>query len=231
MVMKELSRTALDNGAPLNFLTQGFFREILTTGPLRKAVSRGYAKIARLLLDKGADHELRDEEEGHILIIPAMRGFRNVIQVLLEFGADINGGGTSSPLASAIVEGQTEMFFFLLERGADASFLNEISGANTLYWAVRNGYESMVRILHAHGMDFNVPRRSNLLVMEAMKGGHNTVAQALVELGATNLESGALSYAALDRAVCNIRKLVDQGVNVVDLCHMTEEASLSLQTI
>ena len=83
----------------------------------------------------------------------------NFARILLEEGADIDqGGGTWSPLVTAVFRRSHDAAKFLLQRGADIERMVPVRRDNldtvphsVLYWARRNKYDDMVQLLLQHG--------------------------------------------------------------------------------
>jgi len=96
---------------------------------LHLAVYASQAEAARLLIDRGADVDVRST--GSIARVPPLGTAAFVRSVplarlLLDAGADVNGpgGGGFTALHSAAINGDTELVELLLERGADTTVMN-----------------------------------------------------------------------------------------------------------
>jgi ankyrin repeat protein len=153
----------------------------------------------------------------------ARRGHAQVVTLLLESGADIEGGNGLSPLACAAFKGQDEMVRLLVERGADIE--GDTGGPGTaLFQAASQGHLSTVRLLLELGASVDAKtewRATPLLVATA--NGHLDVVVQLIEAGA-NLDctdrSGdtALHHAANNGSAAIVEALVKAGADraVVD---------------
>eukprot|EP00919_Chromeraceae_sp_WS-2016_P076936 GHVR01182052.1.p1 GENE.GHVR01182052.1~~GHVR01182052.1.p1 ORF type:complete len:116 (+),score=15.91 GHVR01182052.1:30-377(+) len=88
----------------------------------------GHTDIARLLIDKGADVNSRENDGYTPLIWASNRGHTDIARLLIDKGADVNSkdkDGTT-PLISASEFGHTEIVRFLIEKGADVNCHTEV---------------------------------------------------------------------------------------------------------
>ena len=58
--------------------------------PLRYAIRGGDAGVVKILLEYGADMDVKDEDGNTFLHRAAEKGHTKVVKVLLEYGADVN---------------------------------------------------------------------------------------------------------------------------------------------
>ena len=110
-----------------------------------------YQNVARLLLERGANVNIRDGKEGYPPICWAtLRGDQSMVKLLLEYKVDLNissvGGGT--PLAIAASEEDHPMVKLLLQHGADPNKIDK-DGLTPLNWAVSHKNLQMVETLTA----------------------------------------------------------------------------------
>ena len=122
---------------------------------LNGAAVFGSAGIVKLLLDRGADPNIRYEEPDTIgdfqtpALNAAWHGHVECLRLLLEHGADFNvqGGPFSrSPLLCAATTGSEETVQLLLAKGADLR-AQDWTGDGALDWARRRGDTSILRFL------------------------------------------------------------------------------------
>ena len=153
--------------------------------PLHFASQGGLFKVVQVLLTHHADANARDEDGWTPLHFASLYERFEVVQLLLEHGADVD---------SETDRGETPLFFLsngsgnlqvaqvLLEYGADANTSSEYGG-NSLYMALRNGYQGLTQLLLKYGADPNARDLigQTLLHVSSRKGGLE-VAQGLVEL-------------------------------------------------
>jgi len=120
--------------------------------PLHLAAFFGHARLAKLLLEHGADVHARSRNALDNEPIHAAAAGRkaDVIAVLLEYGADVNA--------------------------------RQHGGWTPLHAASQNGDENLVRLLMAHGADRSLRAANNQSAMDlALTGGHQGVVDILDE--------------------------------------------------
>ena len=175
------ARTALDDGADPDHATVAPMRVLATTrgdpalvgallgagaNPdaidprgrpvLALAGTRGHLDIVELLLENGADVDLREGSPGRsilqLVIDDASEPSLAVLGALLDAGADVDARDErgESALASAAFMNRYDAAAFLLERGADAAGENN-DGVTPRRWAERNGNERIVELLSEAG--------------------------------------------------------------------------------
>ena len=95
----QVAAMLLDRGARVNSVSRNRLRVM----PLHSAVARQDVKIARLLLEHGADPNARQADDFTPLHGAAQNGQVEMVKLLLEFGAEVNvqSSGGLTPLAMA----------------------------------------------------------------------------------------------------------------------------------
>jgi ankyrin repeat protein len=80
------------------------------------------------------------------------RGDKNIVEILIEKGADINAkrNDNNTALHFAARRGSRDIVEFLLEKGADLSFKDNL-GYTPLGWARKQGYNRVIALLLEHG--------------------------------------------------------------------------------
>jgi ankyrin repeat protein len=154
--------------------------------PLMTAVASLEAGInmVSLLLDRGADVNVKTVGQVSALSLAVARGDVEMIRVLIDAGADFHG--EQSLLVYAVL-GLNEsggrnaalVVRFLLERGVS---INNRDGYNALNWASYNGFFDVVQILLDAGIDPGVLRWTSL--MSAVVFGSFYQIQELIRGGA-----------------------------------------------
>lgn len=126
------------------------------TTPLMQAVLYGDVDSVRLLLDQGADANIRNEA-GATALMWAVDDIEKT-RLLIEHGADVNArsdDGRTPLLIAAGQFGNAAVVKLLLDRGADISAKSpDLRGyATPLSEAARTGEESVLRMLIDRGAD------------------------------------------------------------------------------
>jgi ankyrin repeat protein len=125
---------------------------------LHRASYEGRVKFARLLLERGANINARDNI-GHTplhrvldrFIHDTWADFFDTIQLLLEHGADVDAldNAQSTPLHVASIYGSAKATRLLLEYGASVHFQDD-SGQTPSQVASARGHEAITRMLSEH---------------------------------------------------------------------------------
>jgi ankyrin repeat protein len=99
----------------------------------------GNVALARYLITKGADINAIDKYDDTPLILSAWRGFRDLVQLLLEAGATLpaSQSGRQSLLEMAVNKKLEKLFNVLVDTGVDLNIKNDKGG--TMLHAAANG--------------------------------------------------------------------------------------------
>lgn len=180
----QLVQMMLDNGIDANYVGIGY------THVLTQAAGNGHALIVSLLLEKGALFYSNDHDKG-ALNWAARYGHEDVVQVLLDHGADVNtdsGSGFQNPLYEAAMRQHVGMMRFLLDRGADIKAFE--CGESAFSQAIIWGYEEVIRVLVEAGVDIDSTGYDGepAPILSAMMYGQDRVVELLAELGAKRVD-------------------------------------------
>ena len=121
----------------------------------------GHTDIVKLLLERGADPNIKHRFYGHTALMKATENSHiDIIRILLEKGANPNIRNELgyTPLISASREGHIEIVRLLLENGADPNIKNNW-GETPLMMASISGHSDIVRLLLERGADPNIKHR------------------------------------------------------------------------
>jgi hypothetical protein len=124
--------------------------------PLSWAAIRGHEAVVKLLLEKGAELESKDNGSGRTpLSWAAEKGHETVVKLLLEKGAELESKDKDegrTPLWWAAVRGHEAVVKLLLEKGAELESKDN-RGRTPLSWAAERGHEAVVKLLLEKGAE------------------------------------------------------------------------------
>lgn len=137
-----------------------------------EAVYRGKINDVKTFLEKGADIEYTKYGKTALMMISEV-GDKEILQLLLRKGADVNKEGSESytSLMCASKEGHKEIVEILLKKGADIDAKNTY-GQTSLMWAASKGHVKVVELLLENGANTDLKdvwRRSALDMAEEMQ--------------------------------------------------------------
>ncbi len=115
--------------------------------------------LAKKLITEGADVNQKDSRGNSLLIVSAADGHAEMVELLLESGADINAVDASmkaTALHAAAYLGHPEVMQVLIERGIDIDAQGPYNGYTALHDAVWQNNVEGVRILCEGGADVNI---------------------------------------------------------------------------
>lgn len=157
--------------------------------PLHYACRKGHAAIVRLLLDHGADVNVRNglhntpiglacETDGHL----------DIVRILIDAGADVNAKNSAvngyTPLHAACRHGHSDVARLLVDVAADVNARN-LNGNTPLHVACRRGHMDIVRLLIKTGADVNAKGfGKNTPLHLACWVNHAGIAKLLLDYGA-----------------------------------------------
>jgi ankyrin repeat protein len=154
----DMVRLLLDEGVDPNTIFYPGSR--IATTALYIAASHGHDAIVQLLIEKGANVNLKDSP-GQPLVVATSHNKKTVVRILLEKGADPNARRYDNmpALCIAVTKGFTEIVEMLLDKGA----LTDLAGSWTrtpLQEAVRKNRFKITQLLLEKGAEANVGSRN-----------------------------------------------------------------------
>ncbi len=180
-----------NTGAVYLFLTAGMNPNVRGKhGPrprpaLPIAANKGHIDTVKLLLESGADVNIKSQSGDTALILATDKGYIEIIRILLEHGANPNARGNydRTALMKAGYRGWTDIARLLLENGADVDARCEAGTA--LADAANHGHIDIVRLLLDKGADINARDNNGCTpLMKASEDGHIEVVAELLDRGA-----------------------------------------------
>ncbi|KAK5644313.1 hypothetical protein RI129_005613 [Pyrocoelia pectoralis] len=153
--------------------------------PLSLHIQHWYTRrsTTKILLDKGADVSIVDNQTGNSLLhFAAEKGNDDILEVLLSTSMDINSRNNEgdTPLHLSIKRGYTSAAELILTKGADP---NIADGRNNtcLHSAVTGGAEDLVKSLLKHGANANAANNDNETpITRAQRSGHLSIVTLLL---------------------------------------------------
>lgn len=183
--------------------------------PLHLACIKGAREVIKALTSKKADVNVIDEKYGAALKILSMRGYKDLVKLLLDNGADIDqkssaGESNDTALDAACFSGHYEVVKLLLQRGADTRVQNR-NGETPLHTAARADHKDIARLLLAHGADVNAQFDEVFSPLHlAAWLNHERMVQLLLEHGADVHAQFEEIGTALHIAAWNDHKVIAQ---------------------
>jgi ankyrin repeat protein len=209
---------------------------------LQAASAKGHRGIVEMLIESGADINAQngynypqgegwckcedcciadDDEFNTALQAASARGHREVVEILIDKGANVHiqGGPDGNALQAATKYGHQEIVRLLIEKGADVHALCGFSGS-ALQAAARHGHREIVQLLIEKGADVNaLGGFSGYALQAAARHGDQEIVKLLIEKGANvNAQGGKIGYslqaAARHGHLEIVKILIEKGADV-----------------
>ncbi|MBR5711866.1 MAG: ankyrin repeat domain-containing protein [Thermoguttaceae bacterium] len=173
----------------------------------------------KLLIDKGADVNAKDNRDATPLIVAADNNNFEIVKILVENGADVNAKNVDgfTALYSAARNGNLEMVQYLVNQGISVS-----DSIGALHGSVSSGNLELVQWLIAHGADVNSYFHNDTVLAYALECKSRDVLRFLVEQIGVDVNASIhkkIYYPALECAVKRnnfetVKYLVEHGANI-----------------
>ncbi len=179
--------------------------------PLDQDKVKAYVDVVRLLIDKEAEIDSKDDMGVTALSYAAFKGHKEIATMLIKAGADVNSQDDNklTPLFRASQSGNEDIIDLLLEAGASI----DLSKA-ALNWAALKGHKDVVAKLIKAGADLNFIDRNRTPLDEAIRFGHKDIYDVLIDKGALLDKGKALRRATLYGKEDIVKDLLDKKAPV-----------------
>ncbi len=198
----EISQMLIEHGAKENYYKY-------SVSPLLNAIKYNHPEITELLILSGADADWADPVTGKtLLMVASENGNNNIIDLLLENGADINekDKSGSDALYYAALNGRKEAVALLLDKGA--SMLNKKGLMNrSVITAFGKNDKEIIKIMLDKGLDVNGDVYEKIpLLLWLVKNKYFDGAKTIIENGANTETQDTDGQNTLDYALASTNK-------------------------
>lgn len=154
--------------------------------PLEIAVRQNDLSRVKALLKAGVDFRPAAWYDTPVLVIAAEKGHIEIVQTLINAGANVNTGYERLPLHVAAEHGHLTTAQLLLNSGAYIHSAEE-GGRTALIAAASTGQLPLVQLLVTKGANLNAVSQGETAIMVAAKNGHRAVYEFLYSLTPSHL--------------------------------------------
>jgi uncharacterized protein len=142
----------LKAGASPNAATAVWGKSTPEETPLLAAIQSNNLNMVKLLIDGGADVNLRGlavQNEGVSPLAASAFGDEKIFDLLLESGADVNAPNSNNltALVEAVMVGKKNLVAKLVQKGADKNIVESIGHEKPIEIAKEKGYTEIVKLL------------------------------------------------------------------------------------
>lgn len=190
--------------------------------PLNAAAACNELELMEILLDKGADPNIRGNQQGWTALqLACLYNHLEPFNILIEHDPDVNAHGPyGTPLQAAAYSGAKPLVRKLLRRGADLTVCGQGRYGHSLQSAAIRAREGIVRFLIKHGADVRVKGgRFGTVLQAASIRCSKALVDLLLRKGCQIDERGGRYTTALQAAcaACNrpvVMTLLEHKANV-----------------
>ncbi len=155
------------------------------TTPLHIAASTGQHWAVRILLNRGANVDTRNDSQNTALHCASKKGNADTIKELIAAGANVNATNIHAlpPLHFAARAGKVDAIYALIDAGANVLLIDNV-GHSALHFAVGGAKANVINALIDAGLNINLQNQlgHSALHLAAMRGNIKVI-QALINSG------------------------------------------------
>lgn len=151
---------------------------------LMKAVNSNNVALVRDLIQQGTDVNELDANQDAPLVIAAYKGYTDILQLLLEAGADVKAvdpGMKATALHAAAYAGRTEAAKLLIQYHIDIDKQGPYNGYTALHDAIWQGHEAIAKVLIDAGADLTLKSHAGETPLAFAKSRHLGAIATLIE--------------------------------------------------
>ncbi|NJM80254.1 MAG: hypothetical protein HC854_12710 [Flavobacterium sp.] len=174
----EISKLLIENKAKVNQLNKVPPAEGTA---IELPCQEGYLDIVKLLVENGADINLKGFRGFTPIRIAARNGHLEIVKYLAESGAkiDIKAMDGATPFAHAATKGHIDIVKYLFEKGANVNNIDK-EGDFPVGEAARSGYIEVIQFLIDNGADLKLKNNKNQTAYDlAILGGQKKAAELI----------------------------------------------------
>lgn len=150
----------------------------LNVQSLELAVRRNDVNAVNALIKAGVSFRPARWYDTPVLVVAAAKGYGEIVQSLIDAGANVHVGCDQLPLHAAAANGQLNVVQRLLNSGAYIHAVTE-GGRTALMEAAAGGHFLVAELLISRGANVNAVCRGETALMMAAEGGHHSVYELL----------------------------------------------------
>lgn len=139
------------------------------------------AAVKKLLEEDSALITVRDAKKLTPLHVAASRGQYNVAQLLIDYGADVQGptdNGEWTPLVFASYRGHYEMAKVLIENGAGVT----AADGNPIHYSGQRKHKDICRLLVEHGAIDNLIDTGDADIIDLFRSAYSYDSESVIEI-------------------------------------------------